>query len=110
MKLLFGISFILLFTGCNQKVGGNCTYESFNEQVGISEIKMNGEDIEFVTLSGGDASSVFSYKLSSEDLKKFPDINFQQLKEKRQSLEITVEKITKGSCVPYVISTIKPKP
>lgn len=107
MKVLYIFLFVLLSYSCNQKVGGACDYESVTQTVGVSEIIKNGDVLESIMLSGGDASSVFSYTLTSEEIKKFSEIDFQKIHEARQSVEITIEKITKGTCVPYEIIQIK---
>ena len=106
MKLVALCIFILVCLSCNQKVGGPCNYETLTQTVGVSEVIKNGDSLESVMLSGGDASSVFAYTLTSEEIKKFSEIDFQKVREASQNLEITIEKITKGTCVPYVIKKI----
>ena len=100
---------LILFStiSCKQKVGGPCTYQEVNYQMGIVELIKSDENLEFVVLGTGDASSVRQYKFAAADLQRF-ELDFDSLSSEQKQLDVTLEEIVEGSCTPYTLKEIKP--
>lgn len=101
---------ILIYLNSQKECAGceGCTYEPFIEIVKLDEIEISGDSILQISFVPLDSNSHSPFSFDTWDFDNAIDKDFDKERIRDTSLifEIRGEKITNGSCSPYLIKRI----